>query len=96
MQKIITIPAFLQKCMNPIPQIAYPNWLYKLKAAQDDKFKQKGISQFYKTIRVPKPGPRDIEDLARKAIASVQIQKPKIEKPEKVDPYSDMSKCPKP
>jgi DNA polymerase epsilon subunit 1 len=64
-QKIITIPAFLQKCMNPIPQIAYPNWLYKMKMAQDDKFKQKGISQFYKTIRIPKPGPRDIEDMAK-------------------------------
>lgn len=28
-QKIVTIPAALQKCMNPVPKIQYPEWLHK-------------------------------------------------------------------
>lgn len=27
--KIVTIPAALQKCMNPVPRIKYPDWLHK-------------------------------------------------------------------
>lgn len=27
--KIVTIPAALQKCLNPVPRIAYPDWLHK-------------------------------------------------------------------
>ena len=38
-QKIITIPAALQNCMNPIPKIAYPQWLHKRIKIQEDKFK---------------------------------------------------------
>jgi DNA polymerase epsilon subunit 1 len=40
-QKIVTIPAFLQKCQNPIPKIEYPGWLLKKKNVLEDKFKQK-------------------------------------------------------
>jgi DNA polymerase epsilon subunit 1 len=28
-QKIINIPAALQKCLNPMPKIQYPDWLHK-------------------------------------------------------------------
>lgn len=28
-QKIVTIPAALQKCLNPVPRIPLPEWLYK-------------------------------------------------------------------
>lgn len=38
-QKIVTIPAALQKCLNPVPRIAYPDWLHKRIKANDDKFK---------------------------------------------------------
>jgi len=38
-QKIVTIPAFLQKCQNPIPKIEYPGWLLKKKHVLEDKFK---------------------------------------------------------
>jgi len=26
--KIVTIPAALQKCLNPVPSIIYPDWLH--------------------------------------------------------------------
>lgn len=38
-QKIVTIPAALQRCMNPIPKIEYPQWLHKKIKEKDDKFK---------------------------------------------------------
>lgn len=47
-QKIVTIPAALQKCMNPVPEIKYPDWLHKRLKARDDKFKQKDMKFFFK------------------------------------------------
>ena len=37
--KIVTIPAALQNCMNPVPEIEYPDWLHKRIKIQNDKFK---------------------------------------------------------
>ena len=45
--KIVTIPAALQKCMNPVPRIQYPDWLHKRIKAEDDKFKQKDMKHFF-------------------------------------------------
>ena len=55
--KIVTIPAALQNCMNPVPRIQYPDWLHKRLKAQADTFKQKGIQHFFKVA--------DIEDIAK-------------------------------
>lgn len=60
-QKIVTIPAALQKCMNPVPKIAYPEWLHKRIKANDDKFKQKDMKHFFKVME--KPQITEIEDL---------------------------------
>ena len=59
--KIVTIPAALQKCMNPIPRIEYPEWLHKRIKAQEDKFKQKDMKHFFK---VAQKTLTDVEDLA--------------------------------
>jgi DNA polymerase epsilon subunit 1 len=58
--KIVTIPAALQNCCNPVPQIEYPEWLLKKIKTLNDKVKQRKLSQFFK--------PADIEDLAQKKI----------------------------
>jgi DNA polymerase epsilon subunit 1 len=58
--KIVTIPAALQKCLNPVPRIAYPDWLHRRLKAQDDKFKQKDMRQFFKVA--------DIEDIAKQRV----------------------------
>jgi DNA polymerase epsilon subunit 1 len=60
-QKIVTIPAALQKCMNPIPRIAYPDWLHKRIKVNDDKFKQKELKHFFKVA--PQKQIMDVEDL---------------------------------
>ena len=62
-QKIITIPAALQKCENPCPRIAYPKWLSKKIAEQEARFKQKKLNFF---LKPRDPNAPDIEDLARR------------------------------
>ncbi|BAE56228.1 unnamed protein product [Aspergillus oryzae RIB40] len=39
-QKLITIPAALQKVRNPVPRVAHPDWLQRRINVKDDKFKQ--------------------------------------------------------
>ena len=58
--KIVTIPAALQKCLNPVPVIQYPDWLHKRLKDQEDTFKQKDMKHFFKVA--------DIEDIARSRI----------------------------
>lgn len=71
-QKIVTIPAFLQKCMNPIPKIAYPDWLHKRKRAEDDKFKQKQIGSFF---NVAQKKVVDVEDLQKLGVNTAKAQR---------------------
>jgi hypothetical protein len=59
-QKIVTIPAALQNCMNPVPRIEYPDWLIKQIKIRNNKFKQKKMENFFKVGVKP-----DIEDLAK-------------------------------
>ena len=79
-QKLITIPAAMQKVSNPVPRIHHPDWLHKRVAALDDKFHQHKMTDFFNTAA---PGasttqPVDIEDIgdpntssARRRIAVV-------------------------
>ncbi|RJE19848.1 DNA polymerase [Aspergillus sclerotialis] len=53
-QKLITIPAALQKIPNPVPRVAHPDWLQHRINARDDKFKQKKMTEmFEKTEKAP-------------------------------------------
>ena len=37
-QKIISIPAALQKIANPVPNVGYPDWLHKRVKEMESKF----------------------------------------------------------
>ncbi|MBE3044832.1 ribonuclease H-like domain-containing protein, partial [Candidatus Bathyarchaeota archaeon] len=43
-QKLITIPAALQKIKNPVPRIPHPEWLRKRIATKEDKMQQTKLS----------------------------------------------------
>ncbi|TFK50458.1 DUF1744-domain-containing protein [Heliocybe sulcata] len=47
-QKLITIPAAMQKVANPVPRIHHPDWLHRRVAAKDDKFRQHKVTDFFK------------------------------------------------
>lgn len=46
-QKLITIPAALQKVRNPVPRVAHPDWLQKRIDAKEDKFKQRKLTDTF-------------------------------------------------
>jgi DNA polymerase epsilon subunit 1 len=46
-QKLITIPAAMQKVRNPVPRIHYPEWLFKRLVSRDDKLKQYHITDMF-------------------------------------------------
>jgi DNA polymerase epsilon subunit 1 len=46
-QKLITIPAALQKVQNPVPRIAHPDWLQKRIRVKEDKMKQKKLTDLF-------------------------------------------------
>ena len=46
-QKLITIPAAMQKVANPVPRIRHPDWLHRRVMAQDDKFRQHKVTDFF-------------------------------------------------
>jgi DNA polymerase epsilon subunit 1 len=86
-QKLITIPAALQKIRNPVPRVAHPDWLQKRILAKDDKFKQKKINDLFEKRplaelslnlldhRLPATG--DIEDALNAQLKSpTQVARP--------------------
>jgi DNA polymerase epsilon subunit 1 len=64
-QKLITIPAAMQKVSNPVPRIRHPDWLHRRVAGAVDKFKQNKMTDFFSraTGEEPPAKVRDIEDL---------------------------------
>ncbi|KAL2056324.1 hypothetical protein ABVK25_003347 [Lepraria finkii] len=46
-QKVITIPAALQKIRNPVPRVGHPDWLQRRINVKDDRFKQKKMTDLF-------------------------------------------------
>ncbi|PCH37205.1 DUF1744-domain-containing protein [Wolfiporia cocos MD-104 SS10] len=62
-QKLITIPAAMQKVANPVSRIQHPDWLHRRVVALDDKFHQHKMTDFFKPKNLDDDDTRDIEDL---------------------------------
>lgn len=46
-QKIITIPAALQKVPNPVPRVKHPDWLGRVVRERNDTFKQLDLGNMF-------------------------------------------------
>ncbi|KAM3530362.1 hypothetical protein NHJ13051_001400 [Beauveria bassiana] len=46
-QKLITIPAALQKVRNPVPRVAHPDWLQRRINIKNDKMKQRKLTDVF-------------------------------------------------
>ncbi|CAJ1945696.1 unnamed protein product [Cylindrotheca closterium] len=72
-QKIITIPAALQKVPNPVPRVSHPDWLNSKVQQLNDRFQQRSIQSMLSTkpskhmSSQVRPVPMDIEDIAGEA-----------------------------
>ena len=63
-QKIITIPAALQKVPNPVPRLPHPEWLRRTVRRLNDRYQQKSItSMFGPASNVSKKKPPAIKDI---------------------------------
>ncbi|TVU12159.1 hypothetical protein EJB05_45789 [Eragrostis curvula] len=49
-QKIITIPAAMQKISNPVPRVLHPDWLHKKVREKDDKFRQRKLRDIFSPL----------------------------------------------
>eukprot|EP00884_Botryococcus_braunii_P021811 jgi/Botrbrau1/8313/Bobra.0081s0002.1 len=47
-QKIITIPAAMQRVKNPVPRVKHPDWLHKKVGEKDDRVRQRKLEGFLK------------------------------------------------
>ncbi|WVW81918.1 DNA polymerase epsilon catalytic subunit A [Kwoniella bestiolae CBS 10118] len=64
-QKLITIPAALQKVANPVPRIRHPDWLFKRVAAKEDKFQQHKLTDMFAKMKTNAIANGDIEDMGK-------------------------------
>jgi DNA polymerase epsilon subunit 1 len=103
-QKIITIPAALQKLPNPVPRVPHPDWLHKNLQTLNDKFQQRSITSMFAAKSKEPPAkkaiePMDIEDFGgqntdgpkRPVVHSMRKREetPTIEEIETSDPPED-------
>lgn len=76
-QKLITIPAALQKVRNPVPRVPHPEWLQRRINVKEDKLKQKKMTDLFKSApleeitNLPDSRTADMEDFG------VKLLKPK-------------------
>ncbi|KAL7418809.1 DNA polymerase epsilon catalytic subunit [Cryptotrichosporon argae] len=84
-QKLITIPAALQKVANPVPRIRHPDWLYKRVAAKEDKFQQHKLTDMFAKMRT-NAAAADMEDFGAKKTNGVPkvaiVKRKKVKEPE--------------
>lgn len=52
-QKLITIPAALQKVKNPVPRVPHPDWLERRIRIKEDKFQQKKMTDMFEKTDKP-------------------------------------------
>ncbi|KAL6341762.1 hypothetical protein AAG906_038006 [Vitis piasezkii] len=50
-QKIITIPAAMQKVANPVPRVVHPDWLYKKVREKEEKFRQRKLVDMFGSLK---------------------------------------------
>ncbi|KAF8632650.1 hypothetical protein AX17_004783 [Amanita inopinata Kibby_2008] len=75
-QKLITIPAAMQKVPNPVPRIRHPDWLQRRIMGQVDKFKQNKVTDFFMRANKNVPDQEtllvDIEDVGNAELLSLR------------------------
>lgn len=96
-QKLITIPAALQKISNPVPRIRHPDWLFKRVANLEDKFKQKRVDEMFARQKpVDRSALGDLEDFGngfRSVLAVEAAPEPvrEVPAPPPIDPRENYS-----
>ncbi|CAA7036272.1 unnamed protein product [Microthlaspi erraticum] len=82
-QKVITIPAAMQKVANPVPRVRHPDWLHKKVREKDDTFHQRKLDDMFSPANkddTKRPATQDnvedIEDFGKQNRSSEKGPKP--------------------
>ncbi|KAJ8610443.1 hypothetical protein MRB53_038537 [Persea americana] len=110
-QKLITIPAALQKVRNPVPRIQHPDWLDRRIRTKDDVFKQQKMTDMFQKKPLEELDPNvshgrvrgDIEDFAMPmskvksaaAAKTINMQKRKADEDVRPAPINPYDRLPK-
>jgi DNA polymerase epsilon subunit 1 len=77
-QKIITIPAALQKLENPVPRIRHPDWLLSKVRQLNDNLQQVNINSFFKTLPPGQNNETSIGDMEDFGVARNTSKRPMV------------------
>lgn len=77
-QKLVTIPAALQKVRNPVPRIRHPDWLLKRVTNSGKDVKQNRIDQLFAPTEGSAHVAMDMEDFGRASAAGSHIVGPVV------------------
>merc|ERR1719391_1291839 len=101
-QKIITIPAALQGCTNPVPRVVHPDWLHRKIMEKSDTLKQRKMTEMFTKQPAAAPVQResngdqdmfDMEDIgARKPLAPKNVTVTVAGKRKVAEEKQDLSK----
>ena len=80
-QKVITIPAALQKIRNPVPRVGHPDWLQRRINVKDDKLQQRKMTDLFNKEPLSEISPNtldhrlptDLEDTGSTQLAKAKI-----------------------
>ncbi|OCF45186.1 DNA polymerase epsilon catalytic subunit A [Kwoniella heveanensis CBS 569] len=91
-QKLITIPAALQKVANPVPRIRHPDWLFKRVAAKEDKFQQHKLTDMFAKMKTTAVN-GDIEDMGKNKTGPrlAVVKKKRVAKEKAPEPVPDIN-----
>ncbi|GLB41021.1 putative DUF1744-domain-containing protein [Lyophyllum shimeji] len=104
-QKLITIPAAMQKVANPVPRIRHPDWLHRRVAGAVDKFKQNKVTDFFSRAtegdRQGEPDSADIEDFGAPETDSARpriavVNRKRVARQETPEPEPEVTLLPDP
>ncbi|XP_009629449.1 DNA polymerase epsilon catalytic subunit A [Nicotiana tomentosiformis] len=87
-QKIITIPAAMQKVSNPVPRVVHPDWLHKKVREKEDRFRQRKLNDIFSSVNrddaVPSKNSKnqqnieDLEDFRHSGKSSIYGPRPVV------------------
>ncbi|KAK8952512.1 DNA polymerase epsilon catalytic subunit A [Platanthera zijinensis] len=83
-QKIITIPAAMQKVSNPVPRVLHPEWLHKKVREKEDRFRQRKLVDIFskRSRNEVDASIRDLEDIVSSRNGFRSRPQPVIHDPE--------------
>ncbi|RKP05010.1 hypothetical protein THASP1DRAFT_10612, partial [Thamnocephalis sphaerospora] len=87
-QKLITIPAAMQRVPNPVPRVRHPDWLHRRLAARDDRFQQRRITEIFQRAAPGATSAPD-ENTGNDAVASMDEDSLPAAPEQRTDPSED-------